>query len=376
MAPTNPTSAEWQTYHGTVDALYQQVNPITVTADPASQIEAAPAVFTANPTNSTGQLNAAKQVTAWLHWLQAQSGAAAIPSPVIGAPPPPPPGPSTNQLLQMIIQMQQQQMNIQASAIQIETPLPTKFTGNPADARTFLAECENYFVLNPMNPDQRVRFTLQLIGGDENHWKSTAMRALAAASPPDWSQNWDLFKKFFNLRFQDRQERARAVHQLLNGQIIQITSVCEFVDQVVDTCQKAGWNDEAIWRDVVRNGLKKDVTMAMAGRFPAEWNDFVIAIIDTDEDLQWNRERERPAKKTTTTSSLTSTSKTQRPDKSKYKLTEEERKEHIEQQLCFKCHKPECSSKTCKNPRTVYKDIRKMAKVANIQNKKEEPLRG
>jgi len=39
----------------------------------------------------------------------------------------------------------------------------------------------------------------------------------------------------------------------------------------------------------------------------------------------------------------------------------------VDKKLCFKCHKPGCSSKTCKNPRTVYKEYKKTAQVANVE---------
>ena len=39
----------------------------------------------------------------------------------------------------------------------------------------------------------------------------------------------------------------------------------------------------------------------------------------------------------------------------------------MEKKLCFKCHKPGCSSKTCKNPRTVYSKVKKKATVTNVK---------
>ena len=65
----------------------------------------------------------------------------------------------------------------------------------------------------------------------------------------------------------------------------------------MDTCQKAGWNQEVQWMAITREGLKDEVTTAMAGRFPCTWDAFVLAIEEADEDLQCAKDR----KKTITT---------------------------------------------------------------------------
>ena len=179
----------------------------------------------------------------------------------------------------------------------------------------------------------------------------TALREMDAALPPTWANNWNQFKIHFNLCFQDWKERERAVHQLLNDRVVQTTSARKFIDLVMDTCRKAGWNDQLQWLDVARNGLKREIVIALTGRFPTDWGDFVRAVIDTDEDLQ--RAKEKKA------TSHTTTKMGDRPDNSKYKLTEEERKEHMEMKLCYKCHQPNCNSKRCKNPHTVYSDFKK-----------------
>jgi len=73
---------------------------------------------------------------------------------------------------------------------------------------------------------------------------------------------------------------------LTTGKLIQITNASDFLDRVQDTCQKASWNNPAQWRAVACTGLKKEIMAALAGRVPHDWDDFVNAIIDTDEDLQ------------------------------------------------------------------------------------------
>ena len=115
-----------------------------------------------------------------------------------------------------------------------------------------------------------------------------------------------------------------------------------------------GWNDQTQGCDVVRYGLEGERMTAMARRFPDGWDDFAAGIIKTDEDLQRVKEKKRLAKKGTSSSSNTAP-KTRKPDISKYKLLEEERKEYLEQGLCFKCHKKGPISKYCKGERMVYK---------------------
>jgi hypothetical protein len=55
-----------------------------------------------------------------------------------------------------------------------------------------------------------------------------------------------------------------------------------------------------------------------------------------------------------------------RTDNSKFKLSDEEKKEHAEQNLCFKCHKKGHSSKDCKGKRTVYTDFKKKKAQVSI----------
>jgi len=163
----------------------------------------------------------------------------------------------------------------------------------------------------------------------------------------------------------------------MTGKLIQITNASDFLDRVRDTCQKAGWNNPAQWQVVAHTGLKKEITAALAGQVPHDWDDFVDMVINTDKDLQCthNKEKRSNPKKTTSTSSSASTLKDPNcPNLSKFKLSNDEWKEHIDGGLCFKCHKKGHSSKECKGEQTVYKDIKKalVANVEPIPKKKED----
>jgi len=238
-----------------------------------------------------------------------------------------------------------------------------------------MRSCENYFILNRMTEEEQVWFALQLIEGDADYWKEMAFTDLDNPMPPLWADDWDLFRTHFESRFHDRQEQERAEHILATGKLVQVASASDFIDKVRDTCQKAGWNNPAQWRGIIHIGLKKEITAALAGRMPRQWDQFVDAVIDADEDLQHARNEEKKAAKKTTpyTSTSTSTSKDPaRPNLSKYKLSDEERKEHVDGGLCFKCHKKGHGSKECKSERTVYKEFKaKKAQVANVETKAE-----
>ncbi len=381
---THITNQEWETYRNNVDAFHTQVQNDITTLDATAVLEPTPAVFTANPTNATGRLNAAMQASLWLYRLQAQHNglqvAAAVANAAAGQPAAPPPaagGVNMNLLLQMMAQMQQQQAHAQAGPPpRVKTALPAKYDRSTTLARRFLSECENYFILNPMAADQQVRFALQLLEGEAGQWKETQLDTLQLVPLPPWANNWRLFKDEFNERFEDREAQSRARHLLLTGKIVQTTTVRKFIEQVRDVCQKAGWNNEDTWMTLIREGLKDEVASIMYGRYPDVWRDFVRDIERADEDLQRHKAKKKPVfKKTTPVSSSDKLGK--RPDNSKYSLTEEERKEHFEKKLCFKCHKPNCSSKTCKNPRTVYSEVKKSnTQVANIETKDDSKGKG
>jgi len=400
--PPNPAAAannEWATYSQAVAALANQITNDINTIDPTLAVEPEPAQYTAGPTTPTQRLLVAGLVTGWLHRIQAQHATlvatqaatvaqqtaitAAVNAAVAAAlapgaaPQQPQPQAQVPANITALLNMVNQLLGQQLAAPVIPPPpaqprykaaLPTKYTGVITESRGFLNKCENYFVLNPMNDEQRIRFALQLMEGDADHWASTALNAFQQAQPPNWTLNWVLFKAHFNQRFADAQEQERAHQLLLNGKLFQTTSVRKFADLVVDTCQKAGWNDPAQWKAILRNGMKPEIAKLMASHITLHWNDYLPLAISIDEEVQRLKGHEGKTKKPNTNTNAASTSKdTNRSENYKFKLSDAERKEHLEGGLCFKCHKKGHNSTECKGTRTVYKDVKGKAQVANVE---------
>jgi hypothetical protein len=118
----------------------------------------------------------------------------------------------------------------------------------------------------------------------------------------------------------------------------------------------------------IRLGLKPEVRKAIAGQVAPNYEAYIQMLINTDEELQDMKGSEKGQR--------TNTSKDKKEggtNNNRYQLTEDEKKEHMEKHLCFKCHKTRHSSSTCKNPRTVYSEVKKTS-AANVEEaKSEEP---
>jgi hypothetical protein len=193
--------------------------------------------------------------------------------------------------------------------------------------------------------------------------------------PPLWHNDWELFKGEFCSHFANPSKREKALEKLIHGKVTQVVSVKRFLNNIVQTCQEAGQTTEAQWKDVARMGLKKEVTTMIAGAYPATWIDFRNCLIKVDEEIQrlkgWSDRS--PPKKASTSLSNSNVKKEVRPDNSKFKLSDKEKKEHAEQNLCFKCHKKGHSSKDCKGERTVYTEFKKKKAQVSVVSAHDEP---
>jgi hypothetical protein len=182
----------------------------------------------------------------------------------------------------------------------VKTALPARFNGRPQNANTFIAQCNNYFVLNPMTEEQQIRFSLQLMDGGAKNWKMQQLQLLNQPIPPAHFATWKTFVVEFQSRFVDTQERIKAAWALNDRKITQSTSARLFIDQIQEQCNKAGYTSETHRMDLIRSGLKPELARALAGRFPTNYQDFIQMVVATDEDLQQLHlhERERRLKNT------------------------------------------------------------------------------
>jgi hypothetical protein len=139
--------------------------------------------------------------------------------------------------------------------------LPEKFMGKADKCRGFVAANKNYFAMNPMNDEQKVRFTLQLLEAASN-WRDAQYDTMADGPP--WATSWDLFKQHFLEQFQDKDERHKVVNLIINGQLRQTTSAQVFIKKV-EVCYKAGYNSDQQKMDIIKNGLKLPVKQLMFG---------------------------------------------------------------------------------------------------------------
>ena len=236
----NITNAEWQNYSLLVTNWEVTETAHLNTADPNAQPPTVPQEYLAHPANATTCLQAAMLMTNWMHMfrqvaidaenaniaqqqaaaaIQAQQNAQAAQQAAVVA-------------AQLQAQQQQaaavaaaqqavaaQQLATVAAAQQnnpaiaalahalqgtlpapapggpgaINTALPNRFDGNPTKAKAFIGECANYFILNPMTPEQQVQFTIQSMEGDAQQWKTMALLELNQQPPPAWEGDWDLF---------------------------------------------------------------------------------------------------------------------------------------------------------------------------------------
>ena len=151
--PANVTGAEWTAFQNAADFADGQLHVgMALLPGPAYNHPAMPQSYLNNPGNPTVRLAAAATTITHLNGLiihlmtahhtaaltlaqaQAQVGGQQAPPPA--APPP--------------------------AAPRIKATTPTKFGGKTLHARTFIAECDNYYALVLMTDKQRIRFALHV----------------------------------------------------------------------------------------------------------------------------------------------------------------------------------------------------------------------
>jgi len=358
----NITNVEWNTFVNAANFADRQINMgLAILPVPIANVHPAmPQAFLNNPANATTTHLNGLFIQLLITCHTAALAIAQAQQPQQGGqqqqPPPPP----------------------LATPPQIKATTPTKYSGKTQHTCTFIAECNNYFMLVPMNDQQQICFALQLIDKDGAGWKRNQLGLISQIQPLAHLATWAAFTAEFNLCFVDPKEWKKATTLLNHRKVVQTTSVQMFINLVQEKCDLAHCDDVDMCMDIIEASLKLDLAQAVARRTFAGYPDFVHTLIATNKALQWLQVKE--GKKTFGSGSSASgsgSSKMENKDKlhinnSKYKLTEEEKKEHMDSHLCFKCHKPSHGSKDCKNPQTVYSKVQKVVEVKTKEEVIEE----
>ena len=153
-----------------------------------------------------------------------------------------------------------------------------------------------------------------------------------------------------------------------NGDIKQTTSAQVYINEFKEVCIKGGIHNDFTKFTLLERGLKEEAIQGMANDESTTFAQLCQAAIQTDERLQGLKTWSNPTK-TKKKIGSSSCSQGEKVDNSKYKLTEEEKKEHMDKKLCFKCHQKDHLSRECKNPHTVYSEVKKKTSVTNIEAK-------
>lgn len=146
-----------------------------------------------------------------------------------------------------------------------KTKLPDEFLGkSAATARHFIAQCNNYAVLNPFpDPQHQIRWALQLLSGDASKWRDEQFALCDRVPPPAHVLDWGDFQRVFEARWTDPHEAEKAMDKMMKGTITQRTSVKIYNDLFNETLALSGMADNNVM--VVRaytTGLKPVIRAA------------------------------------------------------------------------------------------------------------------
>jgi hypothetical protein len=311
--PANITDPEWDNFEDEAMTAWRGLIFTNNMMNPNYIALAMNLAFVAAPGDSLGRLYAAMGILVQLTNLN--NTYQNLRNTLIVNPPPPPAAPAP------------------APATRHKATPPSEYHGKANKAKTFMNECENYFVQTPMNDELKIQVVLQLMKEDATQWKDKQLKAFNVAPLPFQLTSWANFKAAFHTHFNDPRETECAQAELAAGKVRQTTSVCLFMDQICEKTSKVGWGTDAQRMSYIRLGLKPEVRKAVAGQVAPNYKAYIQMLIHTDKELQDMKGLEKSQKMNTSKNK-----KEERPNNSKYQLMEDEKKEHMDKHLCFKCH--------------------------------------
>ena len=232
--------------------------------------------------------------------------------------------------------------------------LPTQFDGSAMNVCTFLAECNNYIMLNrtqfPSN-SMKIQWALQLCTGKAANWKRIQLELADMFDTPEHLMSWALFQENFRLKWADLNLKEKAQQCFFAG-IKQTGSVCQYTEIFEDVVLEAEFKSDKIVAAAFYTSLKYEVKHNLVGRQPHKLEELkVLAII---LDKEWmathnpNQCKLRPKPMTHTSevasSSRSETATWQSTPEIKAEtvwistcLSEEEREKRMREGRCFEC---------------------------------------
>lgn len=232
------------------------------------------------------------------------------------------------------------------SASKLDIPAPTKFEGKPYDVEPFLQRIENYFIAtgNSGVEDQRkIAFAISSMEGNAIGWwidLHHIEQATAAARGSNRFATWEDFKKALKSSFPDYNSHARAYDQFI-GLVQGKTPTSAFIAKFKTLAARAKQLDEKNEANLIlqfKRALRPNLLRQILSHSPLPttiqgWYN-LAATLDAQQQGIHYEPTGRGSGRLDEPMDID-------------RMSQEERKRHVEGGLCFKCHKKGHLSRDC-----------------------------
>lgn len=246
--------------------------------------------------------------------------------------------------------------------------LPTQFDGSATNARTFLAECNNYIMLNRTRfptDSVKIQWALQLCTGKAANWKRIQLELAETYDTPEHLMSWVSFQENFRLKWADLNSKEKAQQRFFAG-VKQTGSVRRYAEIFEDVILEAEFENDAIVAAAFYTGLKYEVKRDLVGRRPHKLEDLKALAITLDEERMAAHDPDRRESKPKPVTRASEAASSSRPETTPRqstpevkaetarigtRLSEEERERRMREGRCFDCgekghRRPDCPRKT------------------------------
>ena len=236
------------------------------------------------------------------------------------------------------------------SASKLDIPAPAKFEGKPYDVEPFLQRVENYFIAtgNTGAADQRkIAFAISCMEGNSIGWwidLHHIEQAAAAAKGGNRFTTWEDFKKTLKSAFPDYNSHARAYDQFI--ELVQgKTPTSAFIAKFKTLAARAKQLDEKNEANLIlqfKRALRPNLLRQILSHTPLPdtikgWYDLASTLDAQQRGVGTHYE---PTGR--------GSGRLDEPMDID-RMSQEERKRHVEGGLCFRCHKKGHLSRDCPN---------------------------